>query len=174
MSRSWALACVVLCLSLRPASAQPYPPPPGVDPLTQPQGYPYGNAGNAQALVASWYERYLRRPMDYAAAGWVNSLNAGQQPSAVLAAILGSREYFLQTGGTPVAFITALYQDLSGNPPLPQQLDYWLGQMRFQSRRSVAYQLLLFFSRSWQTPAPAPYYSYRPSMHYPHYPYYPR
>jgi hypothetical protein len=163
-------ACLGLLLLCRPASAQLLPPP----------DYDYDDAaaapaytGNSQALVDSWYRRFLGRPADYGAAGWINAINQGQAPALTLATILSSREYYLRGGGTPPGFITALYQDLTGSPPLPEQMHYWLGQMRFLSRRDVAYHLLLFYHNGSLPPQPTPYYSYRPGGGYPHYSSYP-
>jgi hypothetical protein len=171
MLRLWIPACLAVCLACGTASAQLYPPT-GGDPYAPPGMTPY--SGDAEALVASWYNQFLHRQMDVGAATWANYLRRGWSPDQVLAIIVGSREYYRLAGGTPPAFITALYQDLTGSPPLPEQLAYWLGQIRFQTRRDVAHQLLMFYPQSWQTPAPAPYYSYRPSLHNPHYPYYSR
>jgi len=169
MARIWIFTLLGFLWMVQPASAQLLPSP-GEDPYDPGMGPDYG--GDAQALVASWYSRFLRRPMDYGAGAWIAALQQGQSPARVLTNILGSGEYYRKAGGTPMAYINALYQDLTGQPPLPQQMQYWLRQMRFTGRRDMAHQLLLFYSHSWQAPAPPPYHSYRHSVPYPRYPYY--
>ena len=47
--------------------------------------YPYGQSGygeDANALVTSWYQRYLGRPPDPGYAGWVQQLQMGSAPVA--------------------------------------------------------------------------------------------
>jgi hypothetical protein len=118
---------------------------------TQPIYPPYPNS-QAAALVNFWYQHFLHRNADFGAATWVNALQSGQPPAQVLATILSGQEYFLNAGGTQPAFIRALYIDLTGSPPLPVQMQYWLNRSMYTSRRHIAYELLLFYPTAWQLP----------------------
>jgi hypothetical protein len=158
MARFTVSAALVLILA-GPALAQ-YPPYPAYPPA----------ASDPQAMVEGWYARFLHRRADYGAAGWVNQLRQGQSPAHVLGIILSSEEYYLRAGGTPPAFIQALFLDLTGQQPSPAQLDGWLRRMRFMSRKDIAYQVLIRYPQAWQgagptyypdqpNPYPQPYYN---------------
>jgi len=60
----------------------------------------------------------LGRPADPGGlASWVGVLNAGWSDQQVLEGIMGSAEFYGHVGGTPSAFVTALYADLLGRGP---------------------------------------------------------
>src|SRR5262245_39238586 len=123
--RHFILALLALALAL-PGAAQFSP----------------SNVGNPQAVVQGWYQRFLRRPMDPAAAGWVQALASGQDPNQLLAGILGSDEYFSNAGGTPAGFVRQLYMDLVGRQPSPAELRHWTARVFRESRTDIAYALL--------------------------------
>jgi hypothetical protein len=106
--------------------------------------------------VNSWYERYLRRAPDRGAATWVQSLRRGHSPEEVLSTILSSEEYFARAGGSNVAFVRQLIGDLVGREPAPVEVSYWAGRLRFDSRRDVAYRLLILHPRDWSGTNPPP------------------
>src|SRR5262245_22521632 len=90
--------------------------------------YPYGYsdyAGDSQALVSSWYQRFLGRPPDPGSATWVQQLQDGSAPDAVLAGILASDEYYRRSGGSPEGFVRKLFRDLTSRRPGPREADYW-------------------------------------------------
>jgi hypothetical protein len=159
MRRFIALALLAVPAIVTTVPAQ-YPPPP-----------PY--AGTAESLVDSWYAKFLNRPRDAYASVWIDSIRQGQHPASVLAKILGSQEYYDKGGGTPEGFVQRLYLDLTGRPPSPQELNYWVQRLYTSDRTDVAYQLLMRYPQSWQAPAagyytpnqpgytPAPDYEYR-------------
>jgi hypothetical protein len=102
------------------------------------------------ALVRSWYQRYLRRPAGNGEElSWVNSLVQGQSPEHVLAGILGSTEYYSSAGGTPERFITTLFNDLNGKPPDRRDLDYWLNRLALEGPTDVAYEMLTRYPQHW-------------------------
>jgi hypothetical protein len=142
MYRIPLLVCLAAFVLLQPPHTQaiyPYPPP-------------------APVTVNFWYQRFLHREAEPAAGAWSHSLAIGHPPEVVLASILSGPEYFRNAGGTPAGFINALYIDLTGAAPLPQQMRYWLRRSQFTSRRDIAYDLLLLYPQAWHVPAS--YYSY--------------
>jgi len=151
----------------------------GVVALVPPAFPQYPVPGGARGLVEGWYARFLNRPPDAFAGGWIDALRRGQPPEAVLAQILGSPEYYAKGGGTPEGFLQTLYRDVVGRPPFPQELAYWLPRMMYMSPSEVAYYVISYFPQSWQTPAPGYYgprtsgYTAAPTFHYgrPGYPY---
>jgi hypothetical protein len=98
--------------------------------------------GSPEELVRSWYQRFLHRDPDPLWSVWVEAVRYGQEPNAVLAAILGSQEYFNNAGGTPEGFVQALYQDISGRRPTPEEMGYWVRRVLDRDRNDVAYALL--------------------------------
>jgi hypothetical protein len=140
--------------------------------------YPYGQPSQDRptALVTDWYNRYLGRNPDYAAAGWIDQLRRGKSPQEVLSAILGSDEYYTRAGGTPQAFVQRLFMDVVGRPPSPQEADSLMRKAWRGHRNDVAYQLLLRYPQGWEGGATAYYPPYQsgynalPPSRY-HYPY---
>jgi hypothetical protein len=105
---------------------------------------------DADALVRSWYQRYLRRTAGNGEeASFVNSLVQGQAPEQVLANILGSSEYYSNAGGTPDRFITTLFNDLNGRPPDRRDMDYWMNRLAIESPADVAYEMLTRYPQHW-------------------------
>jgi hypothetical protein len=154
--RRFLLVILLASVALVPPAFPQYPAP-----IPGPQG-----------LVEEWYARFLNRPPDAFAGGWIDALRQGQPPEAVLAQILGSPEYYAKGGGTPDGFLQTLYSDVVGRAPFPQELGYWLPRMSFMSPAEVAYHVISYFPQSWHTPAPGYYeprtpgYTAGPTYHY--------
>jgi len=166
MRRYLALTILGVGLLAAPAWSQ-YPPPPGAG----------AAAGGAQQLVDSWYQHFLNRQRDAYGSVWIDALQQGQPPEAVLSKILGSQEYFDKGGGTPEGFINTLYLDATGRQPSPQETQAWVQRLYQTDRNDVAYQILTRYPQSWQAGVQPGYnpgqpsynssYDYRP----PYYPY---
>jgi hypothetical protein len=146
MKRLLALALPTLLLGTSFAQAQSY--------------YHRTDApGDPQTLVRSWYERYLRREPDAGAGSWVQSLRTGHSPEDVLATILSSAEYFTTAGRSNPGFVRQLYLDVLGREPSPAEINYWGGRLRYESRKEVAYQMLIRHPQNWSgMKAPPPTY----------------
>lgn len=126
----FTLGPLVLLLSASFASAQSY-------------YHPADAPGDPQTLVRSWYEKFLHREPDAGAAAWIRALRTGHSADDVLSTILSSQEYFTASGGSSAGFVRQLYLDLIGRPPLPAEINYWAGRLRYESRKDVALTLLL-------------------------------
>jgi hypothetical protein len=107
-----------------------------------PAGYPRPVPASPEELVRSWYQKFLHRDPDPQWSVWVEAVRNGQEPNAVLAAILGSQEYYNNAGGTPEGFVQALFQDLSGRRPTPEEMGYWVRRVLDRDRNDMAYALL--------------------------------
>jgi len=69
-------------------------------------------------LVDSYYKTYLGHPANAAAvASWGGELAGGASDQTVQEGILGSQEFYLDSGATPGSFIDALYEKLLGRGP---------------------------------------------------------
>ncbi len=89
-------------------------------------------------VIADLYETYLGRAVDAAGLNyWLGVWNASQGPEQVQAGIIGSQEFFNTAGGTPQAWVTALYQNLFDRNPGPSEVAYWVGVIQTESRASV-------------------------------------
>lgn len=130
MKRFLHLAPMALLLSASFAQAQSY-------------YHPAHAPGDPQTLVNSWYQKYLRRQPDAGAATWVRSLRTGHSAEDVLASMLASPEYFTAAGSSSAGYVRQLYIDLIGRAPLPAEINYWAGRLRYESRKDVALTLLL-------------------------------
>jgi hypothetical protein len=76
-----------------------------------------------------WYERYLRRRIDpEGARNWVAVVQT-QGPTAALAGILGSDEYYQIWGSNDPAFVAGLYQDVLQRQARRDEVRLWLGQL---------------------------------------------
>jgi hypothetical protein len=81
-------------------------------------------------LVQYYYQLFLGRAADSGGlATWVGLLNAGGSDQQVVEGIMDSAEFYAHAGGTPSAFITALYADLLGRAPDSGGLATWVGQL---------------------------------------------
>jgi len=105
---------------------------------------------DAERTVAQWYRRFLDREADPQAINWIRALRSGQDPDQVLSGILGSDEYYNRAGATPRAFVSQLYEDLTGKAPVPREGEHWTRQLYFRSRSDVAYAILTRQAGNWQ------------------------
>ena len=137
--------------------------------------------GDPLAMVDSWYRAYLGRTVlkDPAGAGWVNLLQQGSSPAAVLSGILASAEYYNHVGGTLPAFIQAVYSQVVGRPATPAELNFWMQRAYTQSRQEIAYENLAQNPRAGIVAPPAAVLPNWPRDRWPHHehdyrrPYYP-
>lgn len=71
--------------------------------------------GRFESQVDRWYHRYLGRHVDPVGLhDHVEALRRGVPREVVEASILDSREYYRRAGGSPEAFVAALYRDVLG------------------------------------------------------------
>jgi hypothetical protein len=126
--------------------------------------YPSAVPNDGRQLVQSWYQHYLGREPDTGSLVWIHSLQTGHSPDQVLSTILSSQEYLMRAGGTRPAFLRQLYLDITGRPPNEQEFNYWMNRMRFDSRKDVAYQVLVFFGQNGGG-APGPAAPYHPGYY---------
>jgi len=69
-------------------------------------------------VVDKFYVQYLgRHAEDWGLQQWIDRMQAGYNAEAIRAGILGSAEYFADTGGTNGTFVTALYSSFLGRAP---------------------------------------------------------
>jgi hypothetical protein len=123
-------------------------------------GHQHAYPANPEALVQSWYRRYLGRSVDPSGyETWVNSLYQGTPPEAVLATILASEEYYERAGATPEGFVQRLFLDLSGRRPSRGEFDHWVRRTYYGDRMDIAYALVTRYPQSWNDAPPA--YDYR-------------
>jgi hypothetical protein len=114
--------------------------------------------GSPGTLVRTGYERYLRREPGPSGATWVQSLRNGQTREDFLASIMSSDEYLAEAGGTRPAYVRKLYRDVIGRDPLPAEINYWVGRLRYESPKDIAYVMLRRHPQaesSLQAPPPA-------------------
>ncbi len=103
-----------------------------------------------QAMVESWYQRFLNRPADRRLPDWVKHLELGTPPTMTLAVLLGGPEYFHRAGATPEGFVTQLHKDLVGRAPTADELRYWVHRVQETDRVDATYTFL----RTIQTAPP--------------------
>jgi len=78
-------------------------------------------------IVDGFYVTYLGRHSDPGGlTDWVNLMQGGYNAEQIRAGILGSPEYFGDTGGTNSSFVTALYQSFLNRTPDPGGLADWV------------------------------------------------
>jgi hypothetical protein len=76
-----------------------------------------GSTEAETAVVAGYYTQFLGRTASpNELSPWVSLLQSGGSREQVIAAIVGSPEYFQRQGGTNTQFVNQLYQDLLGRP----------------------------------------------------------
>ena len=84
----------------------------------------YGN------VVKQLYLTFLQRPADsQGLTFWTASLAHGLTDEQLQAKFLGSSEYIQNHGGTLVAWIQGLYEQLFGRVATTSELTYWYGQV---------------------------------------------
>jgi hypothetical protein len=106
--------------------------------------------GDPNSLVDYWYRTYLGRAPDPAGlAGWTTQLNQGTPADAILAAILGSPEFYVKAGSTPEGYITLLYNDILRRSPSPTELGFWVRRMYTEDRPAIADEILTQYPGVW-------------------------
>jgi hypothetical protein len=88
-------------------------------------------------LLSSYYEQYLGRAADPGALVWLGDLEHGASDQSVQAGILGSAEFYSDSGGAPAGFVSALYEDLLGRLPDPGGLASWVSQLAAGASRTA-------------------------------------
>jgi len=78
-------------------------------------------------VVDAFYVEYLGRHSDPGGLNdWVNLMQGGYNAEQIRSGILGSPEYFADTGGTNTTFVTALYQSFLSRAPDTGGLAAWV------------------------------------------------
>jgi uncharacterized repeat protein (TIGR01451 family) len=102
--------------------------------------------------ITCLYEAFLGRAPD--AGGlqfWTEKMGAPGTPGKntgsadekfVLAAIVGSDEFYLDSGSTPQGFINGLYHDLLGRAPDAGGMAYWVQQSQIRDRDGIVRDFL--------------------------------
>jgi hypothetical protein len=122
----------------------------------------YAASAQSQAVVADWYNRYLHRAMGAEAVGWAQDLDQGQDPTKLLAGILGSDEYYIRCGSTIQGYISTLFADVTGRQATAAEYNFWLNRLAqiggaapdYEQRLDVAYEMLMRYPQGWQGAAP--------------------
>ena len=135
-----ALAALLLSSSLAPA-----------------QSYSSGSATPGETAIRSrsFIKGYLRREPTPSDTSSMQALRGGS-PEYVQSGILASDEYFTRAGGTGPAYVRQLYIDVLGRDPMPAEMNYWVGRLRYENRGDVAYRLLRFHPRNVPQMRPLP------------------
>ncbi|HTU23440.1 MAG TPA: DUF4214 domain-containing protein [Gemmataceae bacterium] len=128
MTRTLVLSLAVLLVATSLASAQSY-------------SYRPATPGDPATLNRSNIKGYLRREPTPRETSSMQDLRGGS-PEYVKSAVLAGDEYFERAGGTRPAYVRQLYVDVLGREPLPAEINYWVGRLRYEPRRDVAYRLL--------------------------------
>jgi hypothetical protein len=92
-------------------------------------------------LIEADYQHYLgRTPTPGEVRGWVAALQNGLRDEQVVAAFLGSPEYYAHAGGTDPAWVDAIYHDLLGRAADPAGEAAWLTSLAAGTGRgAIAY-----------------------------------
>jgi hypothetical protein len=78
-------------------------------------------------FVTTLYQEFLGRAPDAGGLQYFMGLLASNRNEVqILAAIVGSDEYYLRAGGTSDGFVNAIYRDLLGRSPDASGLPYWV------------------------------------------------
>jgi len=94
-------------------------------------------------FIQADYQAFLGRPADPGGlAGWMSAFNSGATDEQIDAGILGSAEFFSDSGSTNSGFVNAVYQDLLGRPADSGGLATWTQALvSGVSRTQVAYAI---------------------------------
>lgn len=127
--------------------------------LTSAQTYSDRDAtpSEPRTRVRSWIKGYLHRQPTPSARTWIQSLRTGHSPRDVQSSILASDEYYRDAGGTNASYVRRLYADVIGRAPLPAEINYWVGRLRYEDRKDVAHQMLRFHPRKVSRIRTAPF-----------------
>lgn len=99
--------------------------------------------GPYDALIDSWYHRYLRRHADPAGLhDHSRALRRGTPADVVEASILSSEEYYHRNGCTPEGFVAALYRDVLGRRASGYEFNRMVNRVLAHGRSAVVFQVL--------------------------------
>jgi hypothetical protein len=92
------------------------------------------------AFEDTTFRRLLGRPAG--SADWTALLQNGAAPEQLASGVLGSDEYYQRSGGSDRTWVAALYRELLGRDPAPEELDNQLATLaRGAARNDIAYAL---------------------------------
>jgi len=152
MRRYFVFAALAVLAAVPPAPAQTL----SLDPVD----------ASYQALIDSWYRRYLRRPAENFRSDAVAILKSGTAQESLLASILTSPEYTNAAGGGDIRYVQRLITDVTGRPPGPGEAARLLDRLRREDRNQVVYEYLTLHPEALgAAPAPPPAYEYRRRHH---------
>jgi hypothetical protein len=78
-------------------------------------------------LVESYYEKYLHRPADpVGMKTWLDHFSWGESAESIQAQLMSSDEYWQINGANPQGFVAAMYNDVLGRSPNPNEVATWL------------------------------------------------
>jgi len=93
---------------------------------------------NRTNLINDLYVDILGRPADAPGLqNWLQAMNNGMSYNEVRANFYGSQEFFLNSGGTNNAFLSAFYQSQLGRPIDPSGQQYWGNQLAGGTSRAL-------------------------------------
>ncbi len=92
------------------------------------------------AFEDATFRRLLGRPAG--AADWTALLQNGAPPEQLVSGVLGSDEYYQRAGGNDRAWVAAIYRELLGRDPAPEEVDNQLATLAHGAARGdIAYAL---------------------------------
>ncbi|MHB1425728.1 MAG: DUF4214 domain-containing protein [Gemmataceae bacterium] len=146
-----ALAALFFLPNLAPAQTDAY--------HGTPPNYRGTLPANSARLVRTQPEGYIRTEPAAPGTTRIPDYRTGQPSPTVMADILSSDAYYTAAGGTSPGYVVQVYRDVIGREPLPVEINYWMGRLRSESRRDLAYQLLSRYPKNVSVlRAPAPVY----------------
>ncbi len=106
--------------------------------------------GGNDALIAQYrqiYRRYLGRdPSELELAAWLYSPTAATDIESLPISLMAGQQYFDAVGNNNTMWVTAVFQQIIGRPPTPQERDQWL--QYFSDLRGSRVELLRQLYRS--------------------------
>jgi hypothetical protein len=128
-----------------------------------------GVSRQAREQVTDWSVRFFgQKPDENSMLYWgrmLDRIGADQ----TLAAMLGSNDCYLRTGGRPRDYVQAMFRSLAGRDPSRREFDFWMGRL-FQSggeaptdadRTDMVYDMLRRYPQSGPPPRADDDYDYR-------------
>lgn len=104
---------------------------------------------HAGEVVDRLYVRILDRPSEPAGrAFWVSRLGSGVRVATLASELYASPEYLSRAGGTPGAYVDAVYRDLLGRAADASGRAYWVGRVAAGESRHVLARLLYLSQES--------------------------
>lgn len=119
-------------------------------------GSPYGAVANGitysnefrTRLIRAAYQDYLGRSPDaQGLANWLAAMRGGMRIQEMEAGFLASTEYYGRAGGTPQAWVVAMYGDVLGRTPGASEVTHWVTLLPTIGRQRIALGFLLSTER---------------------------